>query len=205
MTEPVSPGAPPAGWYPDPPGSGRLRWWDGTQWTDQFAPVAVRGQVLRAPEGTDPSTPWIWVFAFLPLLSLLELPFLLAFYARVFSAVESDPSGVAAAEFAPDSGYFAIQGISLLLAAIFIVLAVFDYRTLRARGVPSPFHWGWTFLGGIVYIIGRSVVVRRRTGSGMAPLWVNIAVQVGAIVAIAIVTVASITPLINQIADISSS
>ena len=28
----------PAGWYDD--GSGRQRWWDGTQWTDQFAPEA---------------------------------------------------------------------------------------------------------------------------------------------------------------------
>lgn len=28
----------PAGWYDD--GSGRQRWWDGTQWTEHFAPVA---------------------------------------------------------------------------------------------------------------------------------------------------------------------
>ncbi|MCS3443561.1 DUF2510 domain-containing protein [Microbacterium phyllosphaerae] len=28
----------PAGWYDD--GSGRQRWWDGTQWTEHFAPIA---------------------------------------------------------------------------------------------------------------------------------------------------------------------
>ena len=199
MSQSVSPSAPVPGWYPDTGGSGRLRWWDGTQWTDHFAPTAVQGQPVRAPEGTNPNTPWIWIFAFVPLLSLAELPFLLSFYSRIFGAVENDPTGVVAAEFAPDSGYFAIQGLSLLIVAIFIVLAVFDYRTLKARGVPNPFHWGWTFLGGLVYIIGRSVVVRRRTGIGMAPLWVNIATQVAALMVILVITFASVGALITAI------
>lgn len=35
---PAPSAAPPAGWYDD--GSGRQRWFDGVQWTNQFAPTA---------------------------------------------------------------------------------------------------------------------------------------------------------------------
>lgn len=35
--------APPAGWYPDPVGGARLRWWDGLDWTDDRAAPPHRG------------------------------------------------------------------------------------------------------------------------------------------------------------------
>jgi len=35
---PVAPNTPPAGWYPDPTGSGSMQWWDGTQWVRSYAP-----------------------------------------------------------------------------------------------------------------------------------------------------------------------
>ncbi len=56
--------AAPAGWYDD--GSGRLRWWDGQQWTAQFATPGARTGAHRW---------WVWspaytmgLFAFAPAL-----------------------------------------------------------------------------------------------------------------------------------------
>lgn len=46
--------APREGWYPDPEGSTRLRWWDGLDWTDRFRPyptdeeTAVRAMATAA-------------------------------------------------------------------------------------------------------------------------------------------------------------
>lgn len=52
--------APPAGWYPDPLGGGRLRWWAGTDWTDEYrAPSTAteRNTALRAALEAAPSDP----------------------------------------------------------------------------------------------------------------------------------------------------
>jgi hypothetical protein len=41
--------APPAGWYPDPAGYSRLRWWEGTDWSDRYRAPPTPGVVeIRA-------------------------------------------------------------------------------------------------------------------------------------------------------------
>lgn len=47
MSQPVP------GWYPDPAGSQRLRWWNGGQWIDQYQPMpGVTVQGAPAQHGT---------------------------------------------------------------------------------------------------------------------------------------------------------
>ena len=45
---------PVQGWYADPEGSDQLRWWDGTQWSDQFRP-APTGAPVEVPAATKPT------------------------------------------------------------------------------------------------------------------------------------------------------
>ena len=52
-----------AGWYPDPQGdTSRLRYWDGTQWTDNYTPIPTAApaedpQVAQAAAYTAQPTP----------------------------------------------------------------------------------------------------------------------------------------------------
>ena len=40
----------PAGWYPDPSGNAdQLRYWNGSQWTDNYAPACAEGTQPEAP------------------------------------------------------------------------------------------------------------------------------------------------------------
>lgn len=46
---------PVQGWYADPEGSDQLRWWDGTQWSDQFRP-APTGNEAASDTHPQPAT-----------------------------------------------------------------------------------------------------------------------------------------------------
>lgn len=171
--------AAPAGWYADPSGSGQERWWDGRNWAEErhAAPSGFSGASAppRAPEGTPVYTPFIWAIATLPVISVLALA---TVDMRAVAAAAMDPNAV------PPGA--ATSSLSWILFAAAIVLAYFDYRTLRSRGFALPFHWAWTLLGGGVYVIGRSVIARRRAGSGLGPIWAWAAVAAFGLVVAAI-------------------
>ncbi len=56
-----------------------------------------------------------------------------------------------------------------------LLLAFLDQRRLRGLGLVRPFPWGFAAVGGIVYVIGRHVVLRRVTDTRGAPLWASVA------------------------------
>ncbi|TIH37124.1 DUF2510 domain-containing protein [Subtercola vilae] len=182
----------PAGWYPDPAGHPQQRWWNGSVWTEHVFPDtsgayaapqagfaagpgtaalggAAAGAVAGAP-GRAVYNAFIWIITLLPVVSIL-------------SALTNDYSGVARAVTAlshpgrvpASASSTANVGLSLLGLLVYgaaVVLAYFDWKTLRRRGFERPFHWAWAFLlTAGVYVFGRSIVMKRRAGRGMAPIW----------------------------------
>lgn len=189
----------PAGWYPDPQDATRSRWWDGMQWTDhQSAPyvAAAAPAVLKAPEGTSWNTVWIWLTVFLPYVSYLGI------FAIDWSSLFdlSDPVGGQLAMLTSPGYLFTVFG-GFVTYGLGVWFSYLDWRTLTERGVPRPFHWAWGFLS-YVYPIGRSVVVRRRTGQGISPMWVTIILFVVANVAMIVYMVTVMMSLVATFSDL---
>ncbi|WKK72155.1 DUF2510 domain-containing protein [Rathayibacter oskolensis] len=149
-----------------------------------YAPQQPYAQQPAAPQPRDPSivtaTPWIWVVVLLPLLSALSL-FLLSPSAIADSSMASTYGP--RASMGMSTGYLlglgAVQVVGFLIYAGEVVFSFLDYRQLKKAGVQKPFHWAWAFLAApYVYVIGRSVVVKRVTGGGLLPLWIFLGVVV---------------------------
>lgn len=203
----------PPGWYDDPAGAAQLRWWDGTQWTehvharaDAAASAATAPGVAAQPAAAAPAyapgvvppavppkvaagTPvynvFIWTIVLLPLLSIIVLGFfdLRGYMLRSMLIGGNTPSSMASMSMLFDPLYLLMMVLGWATYAGTVVLAYFDWRALGRAGFVAPFHWAWSFLSGTVYVIGRSVIVRRRAGHGLAPIWVLIGVVlVGVIV-----------------------
>ena len=75
-------------------------------------------------------------------------------------------------------GYVASLALGLSAGGPTVLFAYLDWRDLRAVGVVRPFHWAWAFLAGMVYLIGRMVILRKVSSRGFGPLWAGIAVYV---------------------------
>jgi len=112
--------------------------------------------------------PIIWIMALLPLLGIVTL---LTLDASALAASPTDPLALYR-----DPGYLATLALGWIVFGAAVILAYFDRKRLLRDGYDRPFHWAWTFFGGGVYVIGRSIIVRRRSGRGLAPIWLWIGV-----------------------------
>lgn len=112
-------------------------------------------------------TPWVWLLACIPAVQTIALePDLLGFTEIATSPTRTASDGTVDLLVA---GFAIDFGVTLFVIVAAGLLAFLDERALQHRGVPRPFPWGWGFLLG-VYLVGRTVVLRRRLGRGAAPL-----------------------------------
>ena len=211
--EPVAPVAAtaPAGWYPVAAGSAQQRYWDGTAWTEhihnpavQNAPVAVvRRELLRAPERTNPTTLWFWLTAVSSVLGIGAW-IALGIYGNQLVGISGNYTTEIGAMYTSPA-YITYTVLSFAVVAAGVVFPILDWLALRKRGVPNPFHWAWSLFAialssPIVYVIGRTVVVKRRTGKGLAPLWVFIALQLITWIVALVAIIVFVSSLVAQFA-----
>jgi hypothetical protein len=109
-------------------------------------------------------TPFIWILTLLPLFGIATL---LTIDTSALVASSSDPLAMYR-----DPGYLTSLALGWIVYGVSVLLAYFDHKRLLRDGFDRPFHWAWTFFAGGVYVIGRSIIVRRRAGRGQAPIWV---------------------------------
>ena len=184
MTVPPNASAPGPGWYPDPAGSGRLQWWNGSAWTGhlsapQFQPAPARHHPVaprrRISDRTPVYNPFIWTIVALPLVSLI----LLMFWNPVFRLRTVGPRQVQIIDPASifTEHYLLLVASGFVAYGVSALLAYLDWDRLRKDGVVRPFHWAWVFLSRELYVIGRSVIVHEvAPRRGLAPLWATIGI-----------------------------
>ncbi|HEY4270058.1 MAG TPA: DUF2510 domain-containing protein [Galbitalea sp.] len=177
------------------------------QWQERTA-YGVPAQP-KAPEGTQPNTVMGWLNAATPVLLLVDVIPLYAWISNLLGGIDvNDPNStnaLIAREFTPT--YAVVLLLAFVAQALFVVFAALDWRTLRRNGVPAPFHWAWSFFtlvsfGGLVYVIGRAVVVKRRTDrSGYGPMILYIVLMAAYLIAAIVVGAVLISSLQSQFVD----
>lgn len=204
--------APPAA-YPVTPPSAAPAYSSAPAYPGTPAPAGYGGYPAAPSVGAQPvlrrdiptNTVWVWLVVFLPLVGVLSL-FLFDWSSYIresfYAGLYGEPGAMGTDAIVSTVATLA----SVVLGALVVLFSFLDWRQLRARGVEKPFHWAWSFLvlvigSGLVYVIGRGVVLRRRTGSGLAPVWASIVVTVVSIVIAAIWFVIILTQVFTLIEE----
>ncbi len=162
---------------------------------------------LKAPPGTDPSTPWIWLILVIPIVQTLPIFFI--DWTSYIEASITDPTGLGASALLFSPAYIALFVLGWVGTGLMIWFAYLDWRELQRRGVPQPFHWAYIFLtfavSFAVYTIGRAVVAHRRTGTGLSVMWATIGLIVGGFVVGIIVAAAIVQQAIDLVSSVPFS
>lgn len=181
------------------------------------APVAAPGTPVQSaypsapayagPSATPPvvdvstTTVWVWLAVAASVLPMLSI-FLIDWNGYVSAVTAMSRGSRAVGELLSWQAHtWVIALVAWLFYAAFVLFSWLDWRELKRRGVVAPFSWAWSFFvllspGAAVYMIGRAVVLRRRTvAGGWAPLWTWIAATALSFVA----SIWLITSVVSQV------
>jgi hypothetical protein len=152
---------------------------------------------LLAP-GTRVDTVWVWLIVVVPWV--LASTIYLFDIRAVLDALWIDDTAAALGHVGLHLGLLA--GSSIVTIGLALFFAYRDARALRAVGVVRPFPWGFAAIAGIVYVIGRQVVLRKVTRASAGPLAVSIVLYVLWYAAFGVWAIASVT---NALAGLAAS
>ena len=124
---------PAPGWYPDPAGSQRLRWWSGGEWTEQFHDMPQQGAPVAQQTPAD-QTAGQYMPAQSQAPTVSSDPYNPSGVAPQLGATGMDPQ---AGDAAPKSGRGWVIGaiVSVLLMVVFFGTMVYAGIQLRAQNV----------------------------------------------------------------------
>lgn len=168
-------------------------------------PYATVMPIVQPDLGPNPKiyTPFIWIIVLLPLLSTISFAAIdMNKYVHLSTSASSPSASLA---MIGDPLYLLNSLLGWVIYGVTVWMAYLDWRALGRIGVVRPFHWAWAFLTAIVYVIGRSVVVRRRIGKGLLPIWILIAVYVIYIVVGFIKLTSFFNAIVDQIGTINGA